>query len=76
LNRRLAALSDELVAAWTRCAWTGNPNGVGNTPWPVFSANPNKSDILLENVPALSTETTAQFYSSHNCGFWEALANR
>jgi para-nitrobenzyl esterase len=68
-------LSDQLVAAWTRFAWTGNPNGVGNAPWPVFKANPNVSDVLLENVPALSTETAAQFNSSHNCGFWASLTN-
>ena len=68
-----ATLSNELVAAWTRFAWTGNPNGVGNAPWPVYKAGASKSDILLENVPSLSTETTAQFYSSHHCGFWLSL---
>ncbi len=66
-------LSDQLVAAWTRFAWTGNPNGVGNAPWPVFKTNPNASDVLLENVPALSTESAAQFNSSHNCKFWASL---
>ena len=66
-------LSNELVAAWTKFAWTGNPNGVGNAPWPVFKSNPGASDVLLENVPALSTETTAQFNASHHCAFWESL---
>ena len=70
-----AALSNKLVEAWTRFAWTGNPNGVGNAPWPVFTSNSNVSDILLENVPALSTETTAQFYTSHHCGFWASLTS-
>ena len=66
-------LSNELVAAWTKFAWTGNPNGVGNSPWPIFKANPNVSDVFLENVPALSTETLAQFNTSHNCGFWSGV---
>jgi para-nitrobenzyl esterase len=70
-----AALSNELVAAWTKFAWTGNPNGVGNSPWPVFKASPKASDVLLENVPALSTETQAQFNSSHNCAFWASLTS-
>ena len=66
-------LSNELVAAWTKFAWTGNPNGVGNATWPVFKSNASASDVLLENVPSLSVETTAQFNSSHHCGFWEGL---
>jgi para-nitrobenzyl esterase len=66
-------LSNQLVSAWTSFAWTGNPNGVGNAPWPRYAVNRNNSDILLENVPALSTETTAQFNSSHHCGFWSTL---
>ncbi len=68
-----ANLSNELVSAWTRFAWTGNPNGVGNSPWPVFQVNLDKPDVLLENVPALSTETTRQFNQSHNCAFWASL---
>ena len=66
-------LSNELVTAWTNFAATGNPDGIGNAPWPVYSANPGKSDILVENVPSLSTETTKQFNTAHNCGFWETL---
>jgi para-nitrobenzyl esterase len=70
-----ATLSNELVAAWTKFAWTGNPNGVGNAPWPVFKSNPSAQDVFLENVPALSTESTAQFESSHHCVFWASLAH-
>ena len=73
LHGQQITLSNELVDAWAHFAWTGNPNGVGNTPWPQFSANPGKPDILLQNVPTLSTESTAQFNSAHHCGFWEAL---
>jgi carboxylesterase type B len=34
LNTLQEDLSDQLVAAWTNFAWTGNPNGLGNSPWP------------------------------------------
>ena len=68
-----ATLSNELVSAWTKFAWTGNPNGAGSSPWPVFSVNPGKSDILLENVPTLQTESTAQFNAAHHCNFWNSL---
>jgi para-nitrobenzyl esterase len=69
-----ATLSNELVTAWTNFAWTGNPDGIGSAPWPAYSGKGGNSDILVENVPALSTETTAQFYSSHHCSFWQSLS--
>jgi para-nitrobenzyl esterase len=68
-----AVLSNELVSAWTKFAWTGNPNGVGNSPWPAFKSNANSSDVFVENVPSLSTETTAQFNTSHHCNFWASV---
>ena len=37
LSAQEETLSDELVAAWTYFAKTGNPNpGGGNSPWPQF----------------------------------------
>jgi carboxylesterase type B len=36
LTPQESILSDELVAAWTKFARTGNPNGTGNSPWPPF----------------------------------------
>jgi para-nitrobenzyl esterase len=73
LTGEQATLSNQLVTAWTNFAWSGNPDGLGNAPWPVYSANAGKSDILVENVPSLSTETTAAFDSSHHCAFWASL---
>jgi para-nitrobenzyl esterase len=72
---RQTTLSDEIVDSWAKFAWTGNPNGVGNSPWPVYSAGPSKPSILLQNVPILSTETNQQFSVGHNCGFWDALTH-
>ena len=37
LNKKQTDLSDQLVAAWTNFAWTGNPNGLGNYPWPRYT---------------------------------------
>jgi para-nitrobenzyl esterase len=33
------ALSDQIVAAWTKFARYGNPNGSGNSPWPQFTTS-------------------------------------
>jgi hypothetical protein len=56
-------LSNQLVAAWTDLAWTGNPNGVGNFPWPRYQGTRSDSYYLLENIlPAgLSRQTDEQF---------------
>jgi para-nitrobenzyl esterase len=48
LNREQQILSDQLVAAWTNFARTGNPNGSGNAPWPQFT--PTNQVIFTENL--------------------------
>jgi para-nitrobenzyl esterase len=70
LTRQETTLSDELVAAWTNFASTGNPNRTGNSPWPQFTATPGAPAVLSENVPSLSTFTLAQWSTNHNCTFW------
>jgi para-nitrobenzyl esterase len=51
LNVLQEILSDELVAAWTNFAWTGNPNGHGNFPWPVYApSKPNAPGVLSEGL--------------------------
>jgi para-nitrobenzyl esterase len=64
-------LSNELVAAWTNFARTGNPNRTGNSPWPryVSKAGP----YLSQNVPTLSTLTDAQFSAQHHCNLWDSI---
>jgi para-nitrobenzyl esterase len=74
LNRQQENLSDELVAAWTKFAWTGNPNGRGNMPWPLYKPNkPNVASILSENSPVLTTFSDAQFSAAHQCNFWDSI---
>src|SRR4051812_18621472 len=71
LNTQETTLSDQLVAAWTNFARTGNPNGSGNSTWPQYVSN--SGPILKENVPSLSTATNAQFAAEHHCGFWDSI---
>jgi para-nitrobenzyl esterase len=74
LNNKQEQLSDELVTAWTNFAWTGNPNGQGNTPWPRYEIAPGKTAFLLsENIPVLSTITDAEFVAEHKCDFWDTI---
>jgi para-nitrobenzyl esterase len=70
LSPQEEALSDQLVAAWTNFAATGNPNGTGNSPWPQYTEAAGAPAILSENVPNLSTFTLAQWSANHHCDFW------
>jgi para-nitrobenzyl esterase len=75
LNNAQEKLSDELVAAWTNFAWTGNPNGQGNGPWPVYTpTKKNQPSILAETRPNLTTLTDVQFNTKHHCNFWASIS--
>ena len=63
-------LSDGLVAAWTKFAATGNPNGSGNSPWPKYTS-PTAS-LLNQNL-SFTTDSTATFRSNYKCDFWDPL---
>lgn len=69
LNASERKLSDELVAAWTNFASTGNPNGPGVTPWPAFTPN-SGAMFLSEDVPSSSQYSSTQFFTDHKCDFW------
>jgi para-nitrobenzyl esterase len=73
LRGKQAILSDELVTAWTNFAWTGNPNGHGQTPWPEYKSNKSAASFLAENIPALTTFSDQSFTAEHKCGFWNDL---
>jgi para-nitrobenzyl esterase len=73
LNAQETKLSDQLVAAWTNFARTGNPNGSGNSPWPQFGNQSGAPVILSENIPSSGTLTDAQFAASHHCAFWDPI---
>ncbi len=73
LNKKQESLSDQLVAAWTNFAWTGNPNGQGNSPWPRYKNKPAAPSYLSENIPVLSTFSDAQFTAAHKCDYWQPI---
>ncbi|HWS66831.1 MAG TPA: carboxylesterase family protein [Steroidobacteraceae bacterium] len=73
LNAQETKLSDQLVAAWTNFARTGNPNGSGNSPWPQFSSQAGAKTILSENLPSSSLISDADFAASHHCTLWDPL---
>jgi para-nitrobenzyl esterase len=62
-------LSDQLVAAWTNFAKTGNPNKSGNSPWPKFKAD--SPTLFKQDIPN-GLETGAEFVANYKCDFWAA----
>jgi hypothetical protein len=50
-NKKQTDLSDQLVVAWTNFAWTGNPNGLGNFPWPRCTNSPTEPAWLIQDIP-------------------------
>ena len=71
LNAKQAVLSDQLVAAWTNFANSGNANGTGNLPWPRWTGS--KHQYLSENISALGVLTETLYGQEHMCAFWKTL---
>jgi para-nitrobenzyl esterase len=71
LNEKQAELSRQLVAAWTNFARTGDPNGLGDAPWPRYKGL--GGNYLLEDIPALSTLKDTALSAAHKCAFWETI---
>jgi para-nitrobenzyl esterase len=75
LNSLQEFLSDELVTAWSNFARTGNPNGKGNSPWPLFEDEPGGPAVLSESIPNLFALTDAEIAERHKCVFWDSISN-
>ena len=73
LNKKQTDLPDQLVAAWTNFAWTANPNGLGNYPWPRYTLGAIKPAWLIQDIPVLSTLNDTQYSALRNCGFWDSV---
>jgi para-nitrobenzyl esterase len=71
LNAAETALSDKLVAAWTKFAKTGNPNGAGNSPWPAFTTG--AQNFFSENIPTSSTYSASAYSADHKCDYWNPI---
>ena len=71
LNAQQSILSDEMVALWTNFVRTGNPNAVGNLPWPRYDASQAATSFYLsENIPALSVLSDRVVSQQHSCDFF------
>jgi para-nitrobenzyl esterase len=71
------ALSDQIIAYWTRFAATGSPNGGGGADqaashWPRYSAT--RADIQELLPDATAPESSASFGAAHNCAFWSGTS--
>ena len=64
-------LSHQLVSAWTSLMATGNPDLIGNSPWPEYSRS--RHAYLSENVPKLSVFSEKTFTAAHQCAFWDSI---
>jgi para-nitrobenzyl esterase len=65
------ALSNQMIAYWTRFAATGNPRTSGAPFWPRFTAgHPSVQELLPNGTYA---ESSAQFSAAHKCGFWSTV---
>lgn len=72
LNAAETALSDEIVAAWTKFAKYGNPNGTGNAPWPAYTSG--SPDFFSQKINGASTTlSTATYRAAHKCDYWDPL---
>lgn len=73
LNSDETHLSDQMIAAWTNFAKSGNPNGSGNSPWPRFTDQAGAPAILSQNISGSSTLTDEEFATDHHCAFWSPI---
>jgi para-nitrobenzyl esterase len=71
LSAQEHALSNQMVAAWTNFMYAGNPNRMGDRPWPRYTAA--TASYLSQNIPASSTMTEAEFSTVHKCAFWDTV---
>jgi para-nitrobenzyl esterase len=61
-------LSNQLIAAWTNFAATGNPNGKGAPVWPAFTTD---SPTFLQQDTPSTTQTEDQYREMYKCDFWD-----
>ncbi len=68
LDEAELGLSDTMIGYWSRMAASGDPNGAGATPWPVYD---EASDVVL----GLNTDVMAlPALHAERCDFWDTLS--
>lgn len=71
LNAQQKKLSDEIVKAWANFVKNGNPNGKGDKPWPRYTTK--NASFLIQNIPAQTLQSDADYSKQHNCDFWDKV---
>lgn len=69
MNEEESRLADQMVAAWTRFAASGDPNPEGSTVWPRYSDA--GGEYLVKDL-TLSTVSVSQFRQSYQCDYWDS----
>ncbi|GGU08375.1 carboxylesterase/lipase family protein [Streptomyces coeruleorubidus] len=63
-QRRLSAT---MTAYWARFAATGDPNAPGTPPWPRYTADEDRIQVLTPD----RVGPTTGFAADHHCAFWQ-----
>ena len=63
-------LATTMKGYWTNFAKRGFPSSFGTLSWPLFNNVTQKMQSLVPPTP----QTETDFATTHNCGFWTALA--
>jgi para-nitrobenzyl esterase len=70
LTAQQQQLATIMKGYWTNLAKRGFPSSFGTVPWPLFNNVTQKMQSLVPPTPQIETD----FATTHNCGFWTALA--
>lgn len=65
-------LAGTMVDYWTQFAGSGDPNQSGTPGWPTFNLLNDDIQSLVPPTPA----TEFNFFTAHNCAFWDAVTGR
>ncbi|MEU9055029.1 carboxylesterase family protein [Streptomyces sp. NPDC048384] len=63
-QRRLSAT---MTVYWARFAATGDPNAPGPPPWPRYTADEDRIQVLTPD----RVGPTTGFAADHHCAFWQ-----
>jgi len=66
-------LSDHMIDAWAGFMRIGNPNGLGNAPWPRWQKGADSPAYMLQRDGWKTVRTNGQFATDNNCAFWNKL---
>ncbi len=70
LSAQQQQLATIMKGYWTNFAKRGFPSSFGTSSWPLFNNVTQKMQSLVPPTP----QTETDFATTHNCGFWTALA--